>query len=197
MFLSQYTKHIKALCSRDIKSINVQVSKAVVEKFSEKCSELCDFFESQIIVTCETSLHTKFGMFLSCVSKVIESDQQHLKVVMEHRIFQDRRYAVDGAVIMANQNPIIVYELKLQGAPSFTDQNNYDVCEFFVQCFYLTMNSPKAWFCLTDLEDFHYFKFKRSNGHLEIEQYFYIEADVSDFASTNLHMSFVKENMSC
>ncbi len=198
-FLIEYTREIDKLCSRDIKI--QQVSKAAVEKFSEKCSELCNFFESEIIVTCVTSLHTKFGMFLSCVSKVIESGQQRLKVVMEHRIFRDRRYAVDGAVIMAIQTPIqtpvVVYELKLQVASSFTDQNKYDVIEFLVQCFYVTMNSPNAWFCLTDLEDFHYFKFRRNNEHLEIEQYFYMQTDVSDVVSTNQHMSFVKENMSC
>ncbi len=188
--VSKHIKFFNAKCSRDIKSTDVQVNKAAVEK----CVGSCRFLDSRVIVTCEFSLHGILLQFLSCVCEVLESDQHRYDVIVEHRIFDDRKYAVDGAVVI---HPAIVYELKQKVCSTLQDQSDYDICEFFVQCYYITRNSPNSWFCLTDVQDFHYFKFSRNANNLEIEQYFYLHTDVCNFESTMKHMSFVKENMSC
>ena len=190
--VSKYATVFDALCSRDIKSTDVQVNKAVVEE----CVGGCLSLDSRVIVTCEFSLHGKLLLFLSCICEVLESDQHRYDVIVEHRIFKDREYAVDDAVVIEGEHPAIVYELKQQVSPTLQDQSDDDVCEFFIQCYYITRNSPNSWFCLTDVKDFHYFKFSRKTEHLTIEQYFYLNTDVCDFVSTNEHMSFVKENMS-
>ncbi len=190
--VSQHINFFDAKCSRDIRSTDVQVNNEAVEK----CVGSCRSIHSRVIVTCEFSLHGILIQFLSCVCEVLESDQHRYDVILEHMIFNDRKYAVDGAVVIEGVHPAIVYELKQQVSPTLQDQAQYDICEFFVKCYYITENSPNSWFCLTDVQDFHYFKFSRNANHLVIEQYFYLHTDVCNFESTMKHMSFVKENTS-
>ena len=165
----------------------------------ESCISACLFLEGPIIQTCEHSLYGTFAVFLTSVSQILSTDQQpSVNVIMEYRIFADRKYAVDRAVVLKGRNLVVVYELKQKVAPTLEDQSDYDVFEFFVQCFHIsTVNSQNSWFCLTDLKDFHYFKFKEKSRHLEIDQYFYLKSNLCDFSSTNEHMCFVKEKMSC
>ena len=181
---------MQSVPARDTTSTDVQV---INNEAVKKCVGVCCLVESRVIVTCEFSLHGMLLLVLLCVCEVLESDQRHYEVVVEHRIFDDRKYAVDGGVVIEGEHPAIVYKLKQQVSPTLQDQAQYDICEFFVQCYYITENSPNSWFCLTDVQDFHYFKFSRNANNLVIEQYFYLHTDVCNFESAMKHMSFVKE----
>lgn len=128
-YITEYTKHFDTLCSEYIciesTKVEVQANKVAVEG--------CLYLDNLVIETCECSLHGKLALFVSSVCEVLKPNEELPKVIMEYKIFDDRKYSVDGAVVLKGRKPVVVYELKQKVSPQLLDQNDYDLCEFFLR----------------------------------------------------------------
>ena len=172
---------------------NCQSADELIEKSKDPIEiDECTLVISQkmkdnVLQTNEFSLHGLLGVFLTQVVDVLEDK---VLIAFEHKFLDNRSYSLDGGVLLDNRDrtPIFTFELKQQVATALKDQDSKHIQEFFIQAFYMRIY-PNVWHCLTDMEDFHYFKCcKDEDDYLKVERYVYIKTDIADRDSYKNHM---------
>ena len=165
----------------------------LIPTLNESLKPATKMLDENVIMANEFSLHGMLQMFSSQIARCFTKRFEGVfYVLIEYKFVKGFKYSMDGAVVCNGPKPVLMYELKEKVATHLVDQSDDNLRTIFIQAFYI--RKLNVWHCLTDMHDFHYFKYEpNKEDYLKIKHYVYIETDITNSQSCAKHISLIKQ----